>query len=69
MIVIVNGSEHELAPGTSVEGLLAELAHVPHGGRGMAVALAGEVVPRGAWGEVILHEGARLEILTAVQGG
>ncbi len=69
MIVLVNGIEHELAPGTSVEGLLAALAQVPPGARGVAVALDGEIVPRASWGEVLLHEAASLEIVTAVQGG
>ncbi|HEX4788596.1 MAG TPA: sulfur carrier protein ThiS [Actinospica sp.] len=35
----------------------------------MAVAVDGEVVPRAAWPALALAEGARVEILTAVQGG
>jgi sulfur carrier protein len=37
--------------------------------RGIAVALDGTVVPRARLGETMLHEGARVEIVTAVQGG
>ncbi|GAB3849807.1 sulfur carrier protein ThiS [Nesterenkonia populi] len=36
---------------------------------GVAVALAGEVLPRSRWSAIQLDEGAELEIVTAVQGG
>ncbi|WGW10440.1 sulfur carrier protein ThiS [Saxibacter everestensis] len=40
------------------------------GGRlGVAVAVDGEVVPRGSWSDRRLSGGERLEIVTAVQGG
>ena len=39
------------------------------GGRGVAVALDGEVVPRGEWASTAVREGQRLEVLHAVQGG
>ncbi len=35
----------------------------------MAVAVDGEVVPRGEWDLVRLTDGARVEVLQAVQGG
>ena len=38
-------------------------------GRGVAVAVDAEVVPRGQWGAHELQEGARVEILRAIQGG
>ena len=38
-------------------------------GRGVAVAVDGEVVPRGEWDEFELREGQRVEVLQAVQGG
>jgi sulfur carrier protein len=49
---------------------LAELidAHTP-ARSGVAVAVDGEVVPRAEWATRRLAEGARVEILTAVQGG
>ena len=37
--------------------------------RRVAPAGDGEVVPRGAWGRTPLAAGARVEIVTAVQGG
>lgn len=52
----------------TVGDLVAELSQAP-GGRGVAVALGGEVVPRGAWGQTPLHPGARVEVVVAVQGG
>ncbi|OLT17457.1 thiamine biosynthesis protein ThiS [Pseudonocardia sp. CNS-139] len=36
---------------------------------GVAVAVDGEVVPRAGWPDAVLAEGARVEVLTAVQGG
>jgi sulfur carrier protein len=33
------------------------------------VAVDAEVVPRGQWADTELHEGARVEILRAIQGG
>ena len=37
--------------------------------RGMAVAIDAEVVPRSAWSTTQVADGARVEIVTAVQGG
>ncbi len=38
-------------------------------GRGVAVAVDGEVVPRAGWGSFVLEQDARVEVLTAMQGG
>jgi thiazole synthase len=38
-------------------------------GRGVAVALDGEVVPRSEWAGTALREGQKLEVLAAIQGG
>ena len=64
--VTINGAPRELAEGTSVEGLLASL-NAP--GRGVAVALDGEVVPRGSWASTLPGAGSRIEVVVAVQGG
>jgi sulfur carrier protein len=56
MTVIVNGRPAEVAAGETVAGLLAALGHPP-GGPGIAVALNGEVVPRGAWATTSLGAG------------
>jgi sulfur carrier protein len=68
MTVIVNGRPAEVAAGETVAGLLAALGHPP-GGPGIAVALNGEVVPRGAWATTSLGDHDRLEVLGASQGG
>jgi sulfur carrier protein len=68
MTVIVNGRPAEVAAGETVAGLLATLGHPP-GGPGIAVALNGEVVPRGAWATTSLGDQDRLEVLGASQGG
>jgi len=65
---LVNGEPHELEDGTTVAGLVVALG-MPANGRGVAVALDGEVVPRGEWAERPVREGARVEVLTAMQGG
>jgi sulfur carrier protein len=68
MIVSVNGAQRELPTGTTVAAAVELLADAPQG-RGVAVALAGEVVPRGSWETTRLTEGAAVEIVVAVQGG
>jgi sulfur carrier protein len=68
MIVTVNGQPRELPAGTTVAGVVAALPGAPEG-RGVAVALDGEVVPRGEWPRAELAEGARVEVVVAVQGG
>ncbi len=68
MIVTVNGQRRELQSGATVAALVAALWEAP-GGRGVAVAVSGEVVPRTEWPHTELHEGAAVEVLSAVQGG
>ena len=68
MNVVLNGEPTTLADGATVEAALASL-DLPGAGRGVAVAIDAEVVPRGQWAETTLHEGARVEILRAIQGG
>ena len=68
MRIVVNGAETELSDGATVEAALAEL-EVPAAGRGVAVAVDAEVVPRTQWQTHELNEGARIEVLRAIQGG
>ena len=68
MRVLVNGEATELADGATVEAAI-ETLDLPAAGRGVAVAVDAEVVPRGQWGAHELQEGARVEILRAIQGG
>ena len=64
----VNGEPRELPAGTTVTALVADLG-LPAGGRGVAVAVDGEVVPRAEWATHELGDAARVEVLTAMQGG
>jgi len=68
MNVVLNGEPTVLHPGATVESALVAL-DLPGAGRGVAVAVDAEVVPRGQWGKTELHEGAQVEILRAIQGG
>jgi sulfur carrier protein len=65
-MIIVNGEPSDVAPGATLIELLAQLG-APD--RGVAVAVDAEVVPRGEWEATALADGARVEVLTAVQGG
>jgi sulfur carrier protein len=66
MEVRINGARCELAAGATVRDALAVLG-APRDG--VAVAVDGEVVRRADWDRTPLVEGARVEVLTAVQGG
>jgi sulfur carrier protein len=68
MRVLLNGAETELAAGATVRAAVEALA-LPAAGRGVAVAVDAEVVPRGEWDGHELHDGARVEVLRAIQGG
>ena len=67
MKVLLNGEAAELADGATVEAALDALEIEAQ--RGVAVAVDAEVIPRGQWSATALHEGARVEILRAIQGG
>ena len=68
MTVICNGDPVELDDGATVAGLLERMG-VEADARGIAVAVDGEVVPRGRWDDVRLDADARVEVVTAIQGG
>ena len=67
MNVVVNGDSRDLPAGTTVGDVIAQM----HGGRahGVAVAVNGEVVSRGAWEATTLQPEDRVEVLAAAQGG
>ena len=67
MTILVNGEAHELPAGTTVGALLEALD--VEAGRGVAVAVDAEVVPRGEWETTELGDGARVEVVRAIQGG
>jgi sulfur carrier protein len=66
--VTVNGDRRELPVGATVATVVAALPNAPDG-RGVAVAVEGEVVPRAKWSSTAIHEGASVEVVVAVQGG
>ncbi|MGE3287091.1 MAG: sulfur carrier protein ThiS [Pseudonocardia sp.] len=66
MHVWINGEGRELPDAATVADALDALG-APR--TGVAVAVDGAVVPRAAWPEQVLAEDARVEVLTAVQGG
>ena len=68
MIVELNGREVELAEGASVADA-ARAAGLDPDRHGIAIALDGEVVPRGELGSTTLADGQRVEVVEAIGGG
>ncbi len=68
MNVALNGEAHELRTGASVADAVAAAGGDCERG-GLAVAVDGEVVPRGEWERTELREGQAVEVVAAVQGG
>lgn len=66
MNVYVNGERREVAAPATLDSVLGLGGRAP---RGFAVALDGVVVPRARHATTSLEEGARVEVVTAVQGG
>ncbi|WNG93332.1 sulfur carrier protein ThiS [Mycobacterium sp. ITM-2016-00318] len=65
MKVIVNDEDVECDEQITVAGLLERLGFPE---KGIAVAVNWTVLPRSRW-QTTLSDGARLEVVTAVQGG
>lgn len=68
MIIFVNGEQREVAAAASLQEVVVGQGDTEPR-RGIAVAVDGSVVPRARLAETTLSEGARVEIVTAVQGG
>jgi sulfur carrier protein len=68
VIVELNGRRAELPDGASVAQAV-EAAGADDERRGVAVAVEGEVVPRGEWERTGLREGQAVEVVRAIQGG
>jgi sulfur carrier protein len=66
--MIVNGERADIPAGETVAAVLSRLG-LEADARGVAVAIDGEVLPRACWGTFALAEDARVEVLTAMQGG
>lgn len=65
MIVTVNDEAIEVGESTTVAALLDTLGFPD---RGIAVAVDWAVLPRSRW-QTALSDGARVDVVTAVQGG
>ncbi|MGH2706494.1 MAG: sulfur carrier protein ThiS [Actinomycetota bacterium] len=63
----VNGKAEEVRDGGTIRDVV-ELLGITEG-RGVAVAVDGDVVERARWDDTGLRDGQRIEILHAVQGG
>ncbi|MGA9875950.1 MAG: sulfur carrier protein ThiS [Solirubrobacteraceae bacterium] len=67
-MIYLNGNPQDDGAGETVTAVL-RLLELGADARGVAVAVDGEVVPRAGWATFALAEGARVEVLTAMQGG
>jgi sulfur carrier protein len=67
-MIRLNGEDSDVRAGETVTAVLARMQLSPDA-RGVAVAVDGEVVPRAQWSLFMLEEHARVEVLTAMQGG
>jgi sulfur carrier protein len=67
-VIRLNGQDSDVRAGESVADALGRL-DVPSDARGVAVAVDGEVIPRAQWDSFLLEQHARVEVLTAMQGG
>lgn len=68
MRIELNGEPRQLPEGATLADAVRE-SGVDREGRGVAVALEGEVVYRSDWDSTALAEGSRVEVLAAIQGG
>lgn len=70
MKITVNGREHSVDQSAlTVADAVDRFGGGDPSGRGVAVAVNGEVVPRLRWPDKPLESGDRVEILRAVGGG
>jgi sulfur carrier protein len=67
-VIFLNGRPTDARAGATIAELLEQLGVEPQA-RGVAVAVDGEIVPRAEWPDRAVPEGARVEALTAMQGG
>jgi sulfur carrier protein len=67
-VITLNGQSSQVAAGETVAAVLERLG-LEGDARGVAVAVDGQVVPRTEWRTFTLPEHARVEVLTAMQGG
>jgi thiazole synthase len=68
MRIELNGKQYDLPAGATLADAV-RASGASAGGRGVAVALDGEVVPRSQWDATGLLNGQSVEVLAAIQGG
>jgi sulfur carrier protein len=68
MTIELNGESTRLEDGATVADAVT-ITGVEPDGRGVAVAVDGEVVRRPDWSQTTLREGQSVEVVRAVQGG
>jgi sulfur carrier protein len=66
MEIVINGRAHQVADDISLDRAVSLVVSMA---TGVAAAVNGEVVRRGAWQRTGLAPGDRIEVVTAVQGG
>jgi sulfur carrier protein len=66
VIITVNGEPRTVADGLTLADLVGGFGRTT---KGVAAAVDGAVAPRSTWTEVVLRDGAVVEVLAAVQGG
>ena len=66
MQLTVNGKPTDVGGELSLAELVRQVSDRE---TGIAVALNGDVVPRGDWSSTTVHGGDRVDVVTAVQGG
>lgn len=64
--ITLNGTSREVPSNTTVESIVREITTAT---QGIAVAVDENVVRRTDWANTVLQSGARVDVLTAVQGG
>ena len=67
-MIVLNGERFDVPRGETLVVVLERVGVSPVA-RGIAVAVDGEVIPRACWDVFALAEDARVEVLTAMQGG
>ncbi|HNC21152.1 MULTISPECIES: sulfur carrier protein ThiS [Candidatus Accumulibacter] len=66
MEIMINGESRQFSSPLTVAELVLTLNHA---GKRIAVERNGEIVARGRYGETMLADGDRIEIVVAVGGG
>ena len=66
LMLRINGAVRRFEPPLTVAGLVGRLGVE---GRRVAIERNGEIVPRSRYGDVLLADGDRLEVVVAVGGG